>query len=85
MLTQKDINLLKGIFATKDELKQATKNLLTRNEFFNRMDILTKEIKNARYELKAHSTSHTRINDDINDHDSSIEKLEKHAGITPAL
>jgi len=82
VLVKKDIQLLKGIFATKDDLKRfATKDDLKRfatkddlkelkNDLFNKLDSFLKEIIASRDEQ-------TVIAHQISGHEDRLEKLEK--------
>ena len=87
MLTHKDTQEIRTIFKEEfnEQYKKYFKFLPTKDLFLDQMAKLVKEIKDARDELAAHSTSHTRIDTDLTDHTTRIENLEHHAGITPTL
>lgn len=63
------VNTMKVVFPTREDVETIVekkldakiKNIPTKNDFFTRMDMLTKEIKDAREELAAHSVSHDRF------------------------
>ncbi len=87
MLTHKDIQEIRQIFKEEfdEQYEKRFKFLPTKDEFFNRMDALSKEIKDARDELAAHTTSHTRIDSKLTNHESRIENLEQETGISSTL
>ena len=85
--TKQDIDCLykkiKSEFATKDDLKAfATKDDLkqVKDEIIEMKDEIMSELKSQQENQEVHTYSHSRINDDLDDHETRIRKLEK----TPA-
>jgi len=82
--TKQDIDNLykkiKGEFATKDDLKAfATKDDLkqVKDEIVEMKDEIMGELKSQQENQEIHNYSHSRINDDLDDHETRIRKLEK--------
>ncbi len=79
------INKMKVVFPTTEEVHQIvreeTKHLPTKDDFYTRMDMLTKEIKDAREELASHSVSHDRLTEKDEDLDVRVAALEKKVGV----
>ena len=65
ILTQKDIDEIEKI--VEKSVKDNTKHLPTKDQFYLKMDELIGEIKSAREELQVHSGQHERIDDDIDE------------------
>ncbi|MBU1327050.1 hypothetical protein KKB64_02020 [Patescibacteria group bacterium] len=90
-LTESDIakliNRMKIVFPTIDEVCQIVqkeiKFLPTKEEFFSRMDKLSKEIQDARDELGAHASSHTRLDDAGDEMDKRVSTIEKKLNLSP--
>lgn len=57
------------------------KYIPTKDAFFTRMDMLSKEIKDAREELAAHAISHDRLDEKDEELDERVIVLEKKVGI----
>lgn len=72
-MTQDDINLLKNIFATKDDLK----NYATKADIVSFKDAILKEIRDMRDEVALV----IGYKDQIEDHENRIDVLEKRGGI----
>lgn len=79
MLTFRDLQEIGKLIDEK--FKQAFKLLPTKEEFFSRMDALSKEIKDSREELAAHSMSHDRLDEKSEDLEGRVLTLEKKVGI----
>ncbi len=57
---------------------------LPSKEFFaQRMDELTKEIKDARAEFSAHTSQHEDIHDQDDQNHRRFTRIEKHTGLPP--
>ena len=74
MLTTKDIQKLKVLFASKQDLRQEIEGLETRfdkkfDKVINKLDAVYGEVKDMRQEQKFHLGQHNRINE-------QLEKLE---------
>ena len=74
--------MAKNNLVTKDyldarlkEFGSSLKNEL-KNELYEIKDEIVGEIKTMREEFQAHQYSHARINDEIQDHEKRIDKLE---------
>jgi len=75
-------------FATKEDLKDAIKDLATkkeltqfRSEILTSVDAVLHEVKAMREEQSAHAGNHKDLVEDIQDHSQRIKKLESHASI----
>lgn len=79
MLTYRDLQEIGKLIDEK--FKIAFRLLPTKEEFFNRMDTLSKEIKESREELAAHTISHDRLTENDEEFDLRIQVLEKKVGI----
>ncbi len=79
MLTQKDIEEIERILDKKFDEK--FKFLPTKDEFFDRMDKLSGEIKAMREESTIHTGSHSHITDQLENHDQRLSKVEKRLNI----
>lgn len=83
MITYRDLQEIGKLIDEK--LKQFfddhIKQLPTKDAFFTRMDMLSKEIKDAREELAAHSMSHDRLTEKDEELDTRVIVLEKKVGI----
>lgn len=78
MITRDDIIKLSNIFATKEDLKSAVEGLVNKEEFtefkdqiFNRIDAVFKELIAMREEQAGHSLRH----EDAEDRLSAVEKI----------
>lgn len=82
------VNTMKVVFPTREDVETIVeekldakiKNIPTKNDFFTRMDMLTKEIKDAREELAAHTISHDRLTEKEEELDVRVATLEKKVG-----
>lgn len=75
MLTQKDIEEIEQI--VKKIVDDQTKFIPSKNDFFSRMDKLSKEIQDARDELVLHSGSHDELSETNLELDARLLKVEK--------
>lgn len=78
-LNDKDIQKLAAVFATKQELKEATSNLATKEDLNNVMktlDWLVGKVQNLSDELKIGFGQYRRLDDQLRDHDKRIKTLE---------
>ncbi|PJC76124.1 hypothetical protein CO010_03310 [Candidatus Shapirobacteria bacterium CG_4_8_14_3_um_filter_39_11] len=65
-------------FATKDDLKQVKDEIVEmKDEIVEMKDEIMGELKSQQENQKIHNYSHSRINDDLDDHETRIRKLEK--------
>ena len=83
MLTFRDLQEIGKLIDEKidEQFKVAFRLLPTKEEFFSRMDALSKEIKDMREEFAAHSISHDRLDEKDEDLDGRVLVLEKKVGI----
>ncbi len=79
MLTFRDLQEIKKLI--DQTIHEAFKHLPSKDDFYSRMDMLSKEIKDAREELAAHSISHDRLDEKDEDLDGRVLILEKKVGI----
>lgn len=70
-LTQLDINEIENIVGEK--IEERTKNLPTKNEFFNWMDKIMGELKTVREEI----TILSGMKSQVNNLETRVEKVEK--------
>ncbi len=77
MLTQNDIKVIKEIVEDK------TKLLPTKEEFFSKMDEVMGELKTTREAIELHAGQHTRVDDQLDNHDKRIKKIEQHLHPSP--
>jgi predicted nuclease with TOPRIM domain len=75
MLTQSDINEIKQV--VKEEIDEKTRLLPTKEEFFSKMDEVMGELKASRESIDLHTGLHEDIDDQIDNHDMRLKKLEK--------
>lgn len=76
MLTKNDIKLLKGVFATKDDINKVRDDLkryALKEDLVNFKDEILREIRSMRQEL----VIIIGYKDQIEDHEVRLEKLEK--------
>jgi hypothetical protein len=66
--------MAKNNYSTKNDLKAAVKKLESKI-IESEVKILS-ELKNIREEFDTHQFSHMRINDDLQEHDDRLKKLE---------
>ena len=76
MITDKDIQKLKQAFATKDDVRDAVKNLE------NKIIIFKDEILTQIENLRADSTIDSGVRDQVENHETRLEKVEKHLHLT---
>lgn len=79
MLTFNDLQEIKKLI--DQTIKDAFKHLPSKDDFFTRMDMLSKEIKDMREEFSAHSMSHARLDEKDEELDERVLILEKKVGI----
>lgn len=72
MLTNKDINILKEIFVTKEDLRNELNKYATKDDLINFKDAILSEILAMRDELRVV----IGYRDQIEDHEVRIEKIE---------
>lgn len=58
----------------RNEVKELTSELPTRDEFYGKMDEMIGEVKGMREEFAAHKSSHERIDDEV----AKLKKNVKH-------
>ncbi len=83
MLTFRDLQEIGKLIDEKidEKFKVAFRLLPTKEEFFSRMDALSKEIKDMREEFAAHSISHDTLTEKDEELDVRVLVLEKKIGI----
>ena len=87
------ISAMKIVFPTieqvsalvSEKLDEKIKYIPTKEEFFSRMDKLSKEIQDARDELTLHTGSHDDLTDKNENLDSRLVVVEKKLNISSAL
>ena len=81
------INAMKLVFATRDEvrtmMKEETKHLPTKDEFFTRMDKLSGEYKKIDEAETLHAGKLSQHSDELEKHDERIKALESRRGSKP--
>lgn len=77
MLTQNDIKVIEEI------VEEKTKFLPTKDEFFTKMDKYIGELKASREAFELHTGQHTRVDDQLDNHDKRIKKIEQHIHPSP--
>ena len=82
MLTQKDFDEIEKLMDKK--LDEKIKFLPSKDEFFNRMDALSGEVKAMREAFEMHAGQHEWVNDEIENHEKQIRRVEKRLSISPA-
>lgn len=80
MLTYKDLQEITKLLDEK--FKEAFKYLPSTELFLRRMDRISKEIKDAREELAAHSVSHDRLTEKDEELEKRVIILENKDGST---
>ena len=75
-LTQKDLDEIEQI--VDDKIEDKTKNLPTKDEFFNKMDEVVGELKAIREELPL-------ISHRLSNHEDRIQRVENKLQIKPSL
>ncbi len=80
MLTYKDLQEITKLLDEK--FKEFFKYFPSTELFLSRMDALSKEIKDAREELAAHSISHDRLTEKDEELDTRVAVVEKKVGIS---
>ncbi|MBI5620685.1 hypothetical protein HY949_02830 [Candidatus Gottesmanbacteria bacterium] len=79
MLTYKDLQEIEQLI--HKVVKDLISHLPSKDDFYTRMDMLSKEIKDAREELAAHSISHDRLTEKDEELDTRVTALEKKASV----
>jgi predicted nuclease with TOPRIM domain len=74
MLTQQDLNEIGNLIVEK--LDEKTKLLPTKDEFFNKMDIVIGELKTIREEHVLQGNTVSDHSDQLDNHEKRIEHLE---------
>jgi len=81
MLTQNDIHAIEDIIDEK--LTEKIKFLPTKDEFYSKMDEVVGELKASREAFELHTGQHTRVDDQLDNHDKRIKKIEQHIHPSP--
>lgn len=79
MLTYKDLQEITKLL--NEKFNEAFKYLPSKELFLSRMDKLSKEIKDAREELAAHSMSHDRLTEKDEELEERVATVEKKRSI----
>lgn len=82
MLTYKDLQEISKLLDEK--FKTAFKYLPSTELFLSRMDALSKEIKDAREELAAHTISHDRLTEKDEELEARVAAIEKKVWLSPS-
>ncbi|MBI5619972.1 hypothetical protein HY950_03350 [Candidatus Gottesmanbacteria bacterium] len=81
------INAMKLVFPTREEVRQMvkdeTKHLPSKDDFFTRMDKLSGEIQKVRDEQTLHQGQHDEINTKLERHDKRILRTEHALKLPP--
>ncbi len=77
ILTQSDINLLKGTFATKGDLKRLEQSVVTKEEFKNYRSEMLDKLNRILKEIRANRQELTVIAHRVSNHEDRIEKIEE--------
>ncbi|MEK9143027.1 MAG: hypothetical protein AAB481_00135 [Patescibacteria group bacterium] len=75
MLTYKDLQEVETL--VRKVVTDLISHLPSKDDFYTRMDALSKEIKDAREELAAHTLSHDRLTEKDEELEGRVEILEK--------
>lgn len=77
-LTNKDIEKLSGIFATKDDLENLRSELRSelKNDFLTSQDIIIKKLEDIQLEQKMAYTQERRRDEKLENHETRIKKIE---------
>ncbi|MDP1722092.1 MAG: hypothetical protein Q8L37_02690 [Candidatus Gottesmanbacteria bacterium] len=78
MLTFKDLQEIEELI--HKVVKDLISHLPSKDDFYTRMDMLSKEIKDAREELAAHSISHDRLTENDEELEKRVSVVEKKVG-----
>lgn len=81
MLTQNDIKVIEDI--VEEKLSDKIKFLPTKDDFYSKMDEVVGELKASREAFELHTGQHTRINDQLENHEKRIKKVEQHLHPSP--
>ena len=73
VLTKRDLDEIEGI--VEEKIDEKTKNLPTKDEFYEKMDEVIGELKAMREE-------HTVLSSQVSDHEDRITKLEESTSVT---
>lgn len=79
MLTYKDLQEVEAL--VRKVVKELISHLPSKDDFYTRMDALSKEIKDAREELAAHSMSHDRLTEKDEELEERVATVEKKGSI----
>lgn len=85
MLTLQDLLKIENIVDKKldEKLDGRLKFLPTKEEFFSKMDKITGELKAVREAFELPTGQHTRVDDQLDNHDKRIKKFEQHIHPSP--
>ena len=83
MLTQSDIDEITRI--VKDELDDKIKLLPTKDQYFERMDSLSGQIKTLQETINMHDGQHLNIDDNQEDTDKRLKVIEDKLNISPPV
>lgn len=85
MLTLQDLLKIENIVDKKldEKLDEKIKFLPNKEEFFSKMDTYIGELKASREAFDLHTGQHTRVDDQLDNHDKRIKKLEQHLRPSP--
>lgn len=75
MLTQNDIKVIEDII--EEKIDEKTRLLSTKEEFFSKMDEVVGELKATRETFELHTGQHSEINDQLENHEERLKKVEK--------
>lgn len=81
--TKEDLKNELEKYATKEDLKELKNEFSEmKNDILEMKDEILGELSDIRENQEVHNYSHSRINDDLFDHETRIKKLEK---VSPAV
>lgn len=75
MLTQRDIKAIEEI--VEEKIDEKTRLLPTKGEFFSKMDEVMGELTATRETFELHTGQHSEINDQLEEHEHRLKKVEK--------
>lgn len=80
MLTLQDLLKIENIVDKKldEKLDEKLKFLPTKEEYFSKMDKVIGELKASREAFELHTGQHARVDDQLENHDKRIKKIEQH-------
>jgi hypothetical protein len=89
MLTLQDLLKIENIVDKKldekleEKFDEKLKFFPTKEEYFSKMDKIIGELKASREAFELHTGQHTRVDDELENHNKRIKKIEQHIHPSP--